>query len=183
VLYLGKICSIKLLDERKMSKKFNEKNISQMPDAERNENSKKIHRFNIRWLLVFYDMCIYAVVSFLLLMVYEDVVVSTIKNNVQIGIIGFASIFAMRFAFDIYRQIWRYGGIQSYIRLLICDGCGFFLFLLLELVLPVERILIVKILAISCINLLGALAIRMVYRYAYKCGNQKNIVGRLLFKV
>jgi FlaA1/EpsC-like NDP-sugar epimerase len=103
-------------------------------------------------------------------MVYEDVVVSTIGNNFQIAVIGFASIFSMRFAFDIYRQIWRYGGIQTYIRLLICDGCAFALFFALELILPVEKILIVKILAVSCINLLSALAIRMIYRYAYKCG-------------
>jgi len=162
-----------------MSKKIIEKkNINGFNDA-----SKKNHRFNVRWLLVFYDVCIYAFVSFLLLMVYEDVVVSTIGNNFQIAIIGFASIFSMRFAFDIYRQIWRYGGIQTYIRLLICDACGFALFLALELILPVEKVLIVKILAVSCINLLGALALRMIYRYAYKCGTQNSIVGRTLFKI
>ena len=148
-----------------------------------NDKKPKNHRFNIRWLLVFYDVCIYAVVSVLLLMVYEDVVVSTISNNLYISIIGFVAIFSMRFAFDIYRQIWRYGGIQSYIKLLICDGCGFLIFLANELILPVEKILIVKILAISCINLLAALAIRMIYRYAYKCGNQNSIVGRVLFWV
>lgn len=166
-----------------MSKKFNEKNISQTPDAERNENSKKTHRFNIRWLLVFYDMCIYVVVSFLLLMVYEDVVVYTNENSIMVALIGFFAIFSMRFAFDIYRQIWRYGGIQSYIRLLICDMCAFLLFFGLEHALPVEKVLIVKILSISCMNLLGALAIRMVYRYAYKCGTQNSVVGVLLFKL
>ncbi len=148
-----------------------------------NDATKKNHRFNVRWLLVFYDVCIYVFASFLLLMVYEDVVVSTIDNNIQIATIGFASIFSMRFAFDIYRQIWRYGGIQTYIRLLICDGCAFALFLVLELILPVEKVLIVKILAVSCINLLGALAIRMIYRYAYKCGTQNSVVGRTLFKI
>ena len=162
-----------------MSKKIIEKNNVNSFD----DTSKKSNRFNIRWLLVFYDICIYAVVCFLLLMVYEDVVVSTIGNNFQIAIIGFAAIFSMRFAFDIYRQIWRYGGIQTYIRLLICDGCGFALFFVLELILPVEKILIVKILAISCINLLGALALRMIYRYAYKCGTQNSIVGKTLFKI
>ena len=148
-----------------------------------NDSSKKSHRFNVRWLLVFYDVCIYVVVSFLLLMIYEDVVVYTSENSIMIAFIGFVSIFSMRFAFDIYRQIWRYGGIQSYIRLLICDACGFALFFALEYALPVEKILIVKILAVSCINLLGALAIRMIYRYAYKCGTQNSIVGIVLFKI
>lgn len=170
-----------------MSKKIIEK-IPFLKKAEEgtnalNDKTSKNHRFNIRWLLVFYDVCIYAFVSVLLLMVYEDVVVSTISNNIYISIIGFVSVFSMRFAFDIYRQIWRYGGIQSYIKLLICDGCAFLLFLVIELILPVEKILIVKILAISCINLLAALAIRMIYRYAYKCGNQNSLVGRVLFKI
>jgi len=169
-----------------MSKKIIKKNKALTQAVESkvlNGTSEKAHRFNVRWLLVFYDICIYAVVSFLLLMVYEDVVVSTIGNSVMIAIIGLVAIFSMRFVFDIYRQIWRYGGIQSYIRLLICDACGFVLFLVLELIFPVEKILIVKILAISCINLLGALALRMIYRYAYKCGTQNSIVGVVLFKI
>ncbi|MBR2877162.1 MAG: polysaccharide biosynthesis protein [Clostridia bacterium] len=116
-------------------------------------------------------------------MVYEDVVSYKTVNNIQVAIIGFAAIFSMRFAFDIYRQIWRYGGIQTYIRLLLCDACGFLLFFAMEYVLPVEKVLIVKILSVSCINLLGALAMRMIYRYAYKCGTQKSIVGVALFKI
>ncbi len=149
----------------------------------KNGISKKKHRFNIRWLLVFYDVLIYAAVCFLLLWVYEDVVVATTENMWQISVIGFVAIFATRFAFDIYRQMWRYGGIQSYIRLLICDACGFIVFFALEYVLPVEKMLIVKLFAVSCMNLLGALAMRMVYRYAYKCGTQKSIVGVILFKI
>lgn len=147
------------------------------------EVSKKNHKFNVRWLLVFYDICIYVIVSSLLLVVYEDVVIPTAYNNIQIALIGFASIFSMRFVFDIYRQIWRYGGIQAYIRLLICDSCAFVLFLVLELILPVEKILIVRILAVSCMNLLGALATRMIYRYVYKCGIQNSVAGKLLFKI
>ena len=65
-----------------MSKKIIKKNNVNSFD----DTSKKSNRFNIRWLLVFYDICIYAVVCFLLLMVYEDVVVSTIGNNFQIAI-------------------------------------------------------------------------------------------------
>lgn len=166
-----------------MSKKLNENRIFSAKDTAKNENTKKNQRFNIRWLLVFYDVCIYVVVSFLLLMVYEDVTVYTSENSIFVALIGFFAIFSVRFAFDIYRQIWRYGGIQSYIRLLICDACGFGLFFALEYALPVEKILIVKILAISCMNLLGALSLRMIYRYAYKCGTQNSIVGVMLFKI
>ena len=39
-------------------------------------------------------------------------------------------VFSCRFLLDIYRQIWRYGGIQSYIRLLASDGLACVLYYL-----------------------------------------------------
>lgn len=35
-------------------------------------------------------------------------------------------------------------------------------------------------LCLACLNLLGALTLRMAYRYAYKCGNQETAFGRFL---
>ena len=35
-------------------------------------------------------------------------------------------------------------------------------------------------LSLVCLNLLGALALRMMYRYAYKCGNQETTRGKIL---
>lgn len=43
-----------------------------------------------------------------------------------------------------------------------------------------QRIAFVKLLAFVSINTLGALAIRMIYRFAYKCGNRDDKMGRLL---
>ena len=37
-----------------------------------------------------------------------------------------------------------------------------------------------RMLSLASMNLLGALALRMLYRYAYKCGNQKTVGGKLL---
>ena len=46
--------------------------------------------------------------------------------------------------------------------------------------LPIEKITFPRMLCLSCLNLLGALSLRMAYRYAYKCGNQETLVGRFL---
>ena len=43
-----------------------------------------------------------------------------------------------------------------------------------------EHITFARLLVVSSMNLLGALAMRMVYRYAYKCGNSDTMFGRLL---
>ena len=67
----------------------------------------------------------------------------------------------MRKVTHIYRQIWRYGGIQCYIRLILADAAGCVLYLALEKALPVEHIAFARLLAFCCMNLLGTLAMRM----------------------
>ena len=53
------------------------------------------------------------------------------------------------------------------------------MYVLLELVLPVEKISFARMTAICCVDLLFALAIRMAYRYAYKC-NRTTVLGKTL---
>lgn len=89
-------------------------------------------------------------------------------------------IFPIRLIGNIYGQIWRYGGIQCYIRLLYTDAIAFIVYFALELLLPVEKITFARMLSLSSINLLGALTLRMMYRYAYKCSNQETKRGRFL---
>ena len=83
-----------------------------------------------------------------------------------------------------YRQIWRYGGIQCYIRLLFVDAAAFFVNLAIERILPlfyvVENITFARLLALACMNCLAALSIRMIYRYAFKCGTEDSRLGAFL---
>lgn len=44
----------------------------------------------------------------------------------------------------------------------------------------VEHISFSRLLAISSMNLLGVLTIRIIYRYAFKCGNSTTISGKTL---
>ena len=72
---------------------------------------------------------------------------------------------SVRLLGNIYKQIWRYGGIQCYIKLLIVDFVAFLFYGFLNYILNVipefERITFVRLLSISCMNLLCSLAIRM----------------------
>lgn len=52
--------------------------------------------------------------------------------------------------------------------------------MVIEHLLPIQHISFAKLLAFVCVNTLGSLAIRMVYRYAYKCGNQDDWIGKIL---
>ncbi len=139
---------------------------------------------NIRWQLVAYDMGILLFVDLLLLVFYKSNEELSWIGMLIHGLIAFACIFTTRLLGGIYQQIWRYGGIQCYIRLLVVDGLAFAVNLAIEQVLRMvpgfEQVTFARLLSIACMNLLGALAIRMVYRYAFKCGRSDTITGRFL---
>ncbi len=144
---------------------------------------KKGQKRNIRWQLAIYDLLIFAASYFLLLVFYQSGQPLSYRTAAIQAALSFFCIFSCRFLGDIYRQIWRYGGIQCYIRLLIADGVAFLINLALELMLPIVHIAFARLLAAACVNLLGALAIRMIYRYAYKCGSGETFCGRILVRL
>ena len=142
------------------------------------ENTKMTK--NIRWMLVFYDMGVYAIAALLLLAFYAGDDKLSGKGIFEQAAISIVCIFAARIIGNIYGQVWRYGGIQCYIRLLFTDFAGFLAYLCLESILPIQHITFGRLLSLVSLNLLGALAIRMVYRYAYKCGNHDTVKGKIL---
>ncbi len=135
---------------------------------------------SIRWQLVLYDIAIFLILEFLLLFVYSPSSLSFEGALVQIAI-SFVCIFTARIFGKVYGQVWRYGGIQCYIRLLVVDGIAFFANFLIENLLPIEHIVFSQLLAIACMNCLGILAVRMIYRYAYKFYNTDTCHGRFLY--
>lgn len=143
------------------------------------KNTKKKTR-NIRWMLVIYDVAVFALAAILMFALYEGNDKLSHIGIIQQSILAFVCVFASRLIGNVYGQIWRYGGIQCYIRLLCTDAIAFLVYMGFELLLPIEKITFPRMLCLSCLNLLGALSLRMAYRYAYKCGNQETLVGRFL---
>ena len=138
-------------------------------------------KFRIRWRLVIYDILILSLVDWLLLIFYKAPPVLTTRDVIVYSAISFVCIFGARFAGGVYKRVWRYGGIQSYIRLLIIDGIAFWCIYLAELAIPIlTPIVFSRLLSISCMTLLGTLAIRMMYRYAYKYRNDNTFLGKIL---
>ena len=137
-------------------------------------------QFQVKLSLFLYDAFIFIMIDILLFVLYQGGGRLSVRGVLEQSVIAFACIFGVRRAAQVYQQIWRYGGIQCYIRLLLADAGAFAIYLLLEMLLPVCKIAFVRLLAFCCMNLLGALAIRMIYRYAYKCGCQDNQKGRML---
>ena len=145
--------------------------------------SKNLKKSNTHWPLVVYDVIVYIIVSILLLWIYGGNGNLTNAGTLQLSILGFACIFICRMIGNIYGQIWRYGGIHGYIRLIFSDAIAFILLIILQATLPIERIAFDRALSLVCVNLLGAISIRMIYRYAYLYSNNETSKGKFLSKL
>ncbi len=139
-----------------------------------------VKKHNIRWQLIIYDVAILVFLEILLLFVYQNSEAISISGAVVQSLLSMLCVFSARIVGRVYQQIWRYGGIQCYIRMLLVDGCAFAVNLVFEKILPIEHISFARLLGLACMNLLGSLAIRMIYRYAYKCGASNTLFGRFL---
>lgn len=145
--------------------------------------SKNLKKSNTRWPLVVYDVIVYIIASILLLWIYGGNGNLTNPGSFQLSILGFVCIFICRRIGNIYGQIWRYGGIQGYIRLIFSDAIAFILLIILQATLSIERMSFDRALSLVCVNLLGAISIRMIYRYAYLYSNNETSKGKFLSKL
>ena len=147
------------------------------------DNLKKVlnHLTNIRWMLVLYDILTFTVVALFLLFVahgfFGDVAYTELIRQ---SFSALVCVIICRMAGKIYRQIWRSGGIQCYLRLMITDAVSLALYLAVSLVSPVGRLGYTETIALILTNSVLSLALRMIYRYAYKYGNRNTAKGRFL---
>ena len=147
--------------------------------GEKMENMGK-KKFNIRWSLVVYDIILFLIMDVFLLVLFSGNEQIGIKGVIQHTILAGGTVYICRMLGKIYGQIWRYGGIQCYIRLIITDGVAFVIYVLLAYMFPIRRITFARMVALISMNLLASLTIRMFYRYAYKCGNWDTFQGKVL---
>ena len=142
------------------------------------------NKMNARWALVAYDAGILILVDLVLGTLYISFLQMDMDGFLLHSAVAFLAVFMTRFSGNIYRQIWRYGGVQGYIRLCFTDGVAFAVYLAVMSVLSifcvVEKTIYVCILSVVCINMIISMAMRMVYCYAYRYGGQESNSGRFL---
>lgn len=131
-------------------------------------------------MLVLYDLIVYAIIVVILLVIHGGTdKLTTIGILQQVALSAFC-IFLIRILGKVYGQVWRYGGVKCYIRLICTDSIAFLLYLCLELLLPVQKITFERMLSLACMNLLGAMTLRLMYHYTYKYANLNSFGGKCL---
>ena len=123
----------------------------------------------VRWLLLAIDSAGYLLVSLALLVIYPSSVDRLTPWGVaQLMLLGYICIMGSRLVLDVYRQIWRFGGMRAYIWLIVADAIGGLIFLMLRYIPAVAKVTFPRGLALLSINLLLALTMRIVYQYLYQ---------------
>lgn len=124
-------------------------------------------RRSIRWGLLFYDTLVYLFSAWLIFVFYPSTKdVLTPENIAWHMMLGYACLVAVRMASKVYMQIWRYAGPTEYMRLLIADGIACLAFLVLRSFFP-KTVYFIRILALNTLNLLGCVALRLLYQWVY----------------
>lgn len=143
---------------------------------------KKIRKQSL--FLVLYDLLIALGVCFILLYCYLFYTASIIsKESVFIHSVLFLFVlFLIRHISKIYKQIWRYGGVQCYLRLMIADTIAMIIFYAIDRLIPniVKQLTLGNTISLFTIDLLLGLGMRITYRYCYKYANDETSNGRLL---
>ena len=134
----------------------------------------------IRWRLVIYDLLIYLIGIFFVLVVYPS-------SNDKLGaltiaglaLLGYGCCFTTRMIFKVYEQIWRYAGAKEYIRLAVADTIACAVFLWLKNVFP-ETITFVRTITLFTLNLLGCMIARDVYQWMYQNRSSESPAGKVV---
>ena len=136
-----------------------------------------------RWLLMFYDLCVFVIAVLLILVLNPSSSTTVITKNVAIqSLIGFICIFGSRLLLGVYRQIWRYGNTQSFFLLLLADCIGGVLFFIADRFLPIGSISFIRMLSFVCVDMIGVFATRMLYQVMYvKVGKNETWLNKAFY--
>lgn len=137
------------------------------------------NKFNIRWQLMFYDVVIYFIVLAFIVMTY-GLAGSSWKEFIFGSVVTLIIILFCRILGKVYSMIIRYGGVHVYMRLFVTDFFALFFYFPIKYGLNFEHITSQRWLIILLLNLLGAVGIRLMYRYCYRFGVRRNKKGKFL---
>lgn len=134
----------------------------------------------LRWQLMLYDIFLLIIAEVLFLVLLPgDIGIDGTGIVIQAAL-ACVCMLGGRIIGKVYPLVWRYGGIQSYMRLLISDVASMAFYYVLERNLPIQHLPYDRIVAIVSATLLGSLMLRMTYRYAYMFGNNTTPFGKIL---
>ncbi|MBQ6327083.1 MAG: polysaccharide biosynthesis protein [Clostridia bacterium] len=104
------------------------------------------------------------------------------KIAIGYTLFGAVCIFVPRMLFGIYRRIWRYASASDYLTLVVSDMIGGAVFILGRYCVP-TMITFVRAVSVICLNLLGAICMRLIYQVIYLERNRDSKIEGYLVRL
>lgn len=140
-------------------------------------NMKKV----IRKLLLLYDLFVFIIAFYLIMVRHPSLEVGISQRSLKIHfLVGTMCILSARMLADVYRQIWRYGSMHAYLRLILADVLGGFIYICITRIAGVEGAIFIRSLSLLSVNLLGSISIRIVYYFFYQESERNTKLGMAL---
>ena len=136
-------------------------------------------KFKIRCQLLFYDIFIYLLIISFIYKTY-GLAGSSMEEFLLGAFVTLVCLIVCRTIGKVYSMIIRYGGVHVYMRLFMTDFFALLFYFPLKYGLGLERMTSQRWLIIILLNLLGAVGIRLMYRYCYRFGVRRSKKGEFL---
>lgn len=136
-------------------------------------------KIKIRWQLMFYDVLLFLVVIAFIFTTYG--MAGATKQEFVVSLVAaLVSLFLCRTVGRVYSMIIRYGGVHVYMRLFATDLVALLCYYPVKYGLQLEHMTSQRWLIIMLLNLLGAVGMRLMYRYCYRFGVRRTKKGEFL---
>ena len=134
--------------------------------------------------LTIYDAIVFTLIGYMMLHLHpsQNEIIPAPMIWTEI-ILGLLLIITSRVLFGIYRQIWRYGSVQAYLRLILADGIAGLIYMLIVKLLPNTNTRVMLIVSLVSINLTATIVMRMAYYVFYQLSSQTGRTGELSKKI
>lgn len=136
-------------------------------------------KVRIRWQLMFYDVVIYLIVLAFIATTY-GLAGSTREEFILGSVAALAALLICRTLGMVYSMIIRYGGVHVYMRLFATDFFVILGYFPIKFGLGLTHMTSQRWLILILLNLLGAVGIRLMYRYCYRYGVRRTSKGKFL---
>ena len=138
-----------------------------------------ISKMKIRWQLMFYDAVIYVAVIVFIVSAYGQEAHS-LGDSLLAVLMTLLCLLVCRTVGGVYSMIIRYGGVHVYMRLFATDLVALLFYYPVKYGLQLEHMTSQRWLIIILLNLLGAVGMRLMYRYCYRFGVRRTKKGEFL---
>ena len=134
-----------------------------------------------RWKLFLFDFLFYILTGIFIFIIYPSTIEElTVSDQFAYITLGAVCVFALRFLFNIYKRIWRYAGSSDYLWLVVADFIAGLIYVLIRELVSSRKLTFVRAVSLVCLNLLGAICMRLTYQFAYQNRNQTSKIQRMV---